>query len=83
LDCLSNFNEAIEIPARKAYHSISQGALETLVQSSDQLCAKYRSYKKSFPNVDISQKDQAMDFFHGLDNDRYGLFKARMMNGIR
>jgi hypothetical protein len=32
VDCLSNLNEVIEQSARKAYHSLRQGAFETLVQ---------------------------------------------------
>jgi hypothetical protein len=32
-------------------------------------------------NVDVEEADQAMDFFHGLDAGRYGIFKTNMMNG--
>jgi hypothetical protein len=35
VDCISNVNEVIELSARKAYHSLRQGAFETLVQYSD------------------------------------------------
>jgi Zinc knuckle len=52
-----------------------------LVQYSDRFRATYRAYKENCSNIDISEKDQAMDFFHGLDSNRYGAFKANMMNG--
>jgi hypothetical protein len=81
VDCLSNVNEVIELSARKAYHSQRQGALETLVQYSDRFRETYRSYKENCPNLNISDKEQAMDFFHGLDNNCYESFKASMMNG--
>ncbi len=29
----------------------------------------------------VSEKEQAMDFFHGLDQGKYRAFKAEMMNG--
>jgi hypothetical protein len=31
--------------------------------------------------VDIKEEEQAMDFFHGLDNGRYAAFKSNMLNG--
>jgi hypothetical protein len=44
--CLSNVNEVIELPARKAYHSLRQGAFETLVQHSDRFQETYQLYKR-------------------------------------
>jgi hypothetical protein len=31
--------------------------------------------------INIEEKEQAMDFFHGLDPRRYGAFKTSMLNG--
>jgi len=31
--------------------------------------------------VDVKEDIQAMDFFHGLDQGRYGAFKTSMLNG--
>jgi hypothetical protein len=31
--------------------------------------------------INIEEKEQAMDFFHGLDQGRYGAFKTSMLNG--
>jgi hypothetical protein len=55
-------NEVIELSARKADHSMRQGAFESLVQYSDHFRATYRAYKENCSNIDISEKDQAMDF---------------------
>jgi len=30
--------------------------------------------------VDVKEEVQAMDFFHGLDNAKYGAFKTSMLN---
>jgi tRNA(Ile2) C34 agmatinyltransferase TiaS len=30
--------------------------------------------------ADIEEKEQAMDFFHGLDQGRNGIFKTNMLN---
>lgn len=31
--------------------------------------------------ISIAEKEQAMDFFHGLDQAKYGMFKTSMLNG--
>jgi hypothetical protein len=31
--------------------------------------------------VDVTEKEQALDFFHGLDQGRYATFKTSMLNG--
>jgi hypothetical protein len=74
-------HEVVELSARKAYHSMRQGAFETLIQYSDRFRATYRSYTENCSAINISDREQAMDFFHGLDSNRYGTFKANMMNG--
>jgi hypothetical protein len=38
------------------------------------------AYRENCPNVEISEEEKAMDSFHGLDSNRYGAFKANMMN---
>jgi hypothetical protein len=81
VDCISNVNEVIELSARKAQHSPRQGAFETLVQYSDRFQATYRSYKENCPNVEISEKEQAIDFFRGHNSNRYEAFKANVTNG--
>ena len=60
MDCLSNVNEVIKLFARKAYHSLSQGAFETLVQYSDCYQETYQSNKENCPDL---KQEQSIDFF--------------------
>jgi hypothetical protein len=84
LDCVSNVSQVKELKARKAYQNIRQGAFESLNQYSERFRETYRSYKNTVnaaTPVDIKEEEQAMDFFHGLDNGRYAAFKSNMLNG--
>jgi hypothetical protein len=63
---------------------IKRGASESLIQYSKRFRETYQSYKitaNSGSPVDIAEEEQAMDFFHGLDNGRYTVFKMNMLNG--
>jgi hypothetical protein len=64
VDCISNVNEVIELSERKAYHSMRQGAFESLVQYSECFRAAWRAYKENCSHIDISEKDPTMNFFH-------------------
>jgi hypothetical protein len=85
VDCVSNVNQVKQLTARKAYQNIKQGPFESLAQYSERFRETYRVYKetnsKEDSPVDIAEADQAMDFFHGLDQGRYGVFKTNMLNG--
>jgi len=84
VDCVSNVTEVMTLAARKAYQNIKQGASEGLSLYSERFHETYRAYKAmdSTSNpVDVKEEVQAMDFFHGLDNGRYGAFKTSMLNG--
>ena len=66
------------------YQGIKQGAFETLAQYSERFHEIYKGYKNTGTEdapISVSPKIQAMDFFHGLDNGRYGAFKTNMLNG--
>jgi hypothetical protein len=84
VDCVSNVTAVQELTARKAYQNIKQGAYETLAQYSERFREVYKGYKEAGTTtnpVNISESEQAMDFFHGLDSGRYGAFKTSMING--
>jgi hypothetical protein len=73
-----------ELTATKAYQNIKQGAFESLSQYSERFRETYWSYKNMANAVtpeDIKEEEQAMDFFHGLDNGRYAMFKMNTLNG--
>jgi nitrous oxide reductase len=55
-----------------------------LAQYSERFREVYKGYKEAGTTtnpVNISESEQAMDFFHGLDSGRYGAFKTSMING--
>jgi hypothetical protein len=84
VDCVSNVTEVMTLAARKAYQNIKQGAFEGLSLYSERFHETYRAYKATDSTsnpVVVKEEIQAMDFFHGLDNGRYGAFKTSMLNG--
>jgi hypothetical protein len=84
VDCVSNISQGKELTARKAYQTIKQGPFESLVHYSKQFCETHQCYKNTLSAtnpVNIEEKEQAMDFFHGLHQGKYGLFKTSMLNG--
>jgi hypothetical protein len=84
VDCVSNVSKVKELTARKAYQGIRQGAYESLAQYSERFCNTLCGFEEigtTANPVGISEKEQAMDFFHGLDQGKYRAFKAEMMNG--
>ncbi len=86
VDCASNMSQDKELTARKAYQNIRQGAFESLSQYSERFRETYWSYKNTAnaaTPVDIKEEEQAMDFFHGLDNGWYAAFKSNMLNGCQ
>ena len=70
VDCVSNVTAVKELTSRKAYQNIKQGPFESLAQYSERFRDTYRAYKatgtQSRP-VDVPENEQALDFFHGLD----------------
>ena len=84
VDSACHVTEMMELTARKAYQGIRMGTFETLAMYSERFHETYRVYKATASTsnpVDVKDEIQAMDFFHGLDIQRYGAFKTSMMNG--
>jgi hypothetical protein len=84
VDCISNVDEVRKLSARKAYQNIKQGAFETLAQYSERFRDTYRGYAETLQvpagQVAVEEKVQVMDFFHGLEQGKYGAFKTSMLN---
>jgi hypothetical protein len=83
VDCVSNVDAVKELTARKSYQNIKQGSFETLAQYSARYRDTYKSYKATGTverPVDVTEKEQVLDFFHGLDQGRYATFKTSMLN---
>jgi len=84
VDCVSNVDAVKELTARKFYQNIKQGSFKTLAQYSARFRDTYKSYKATGTverPVDVTEKEQVLDFFHGLDQGRYATFKTSMLNG--
>jgi hypothetical protein len=84
VDCVSNVDAVKELTARKSYQNIKQGSFETLAQYSARYRDTYKSYKATGTverPVDVTEKEQALDFYHRLDQGRYATFKTSMLNG--
>jgi hypothetical protein len=84
VDTTSNVDVVKGLAARKAYQSIKQGSFETLAQYSVRFRDTYKAYKVTATAerpVNVPDEDQALDFFHGLDQGRYASFKTSMLNG--
>jgi hypothetical protein len=83
-DTTSNVDAVNDLAARIAYQSIKQGSFETLAQYSVRFRDTYKAYKATATAerpVNVPEEDQALDFFHGLDQGRYASFKTSMLNG--
>jgi hypothetical protein len=82
IDRPSNVDDVKSMAARKAYQNIKQGSFESLAQYSERFRETYQAIQDSSINkLPVEEADQAMDFFYGLDNAKYGVFKTSMING--
>jgi len=86
IDCVTSIEAVKELVARKAYQSIKQGLFETLGQYSEPFRETYHAYKatEKYPvdaPINVKEPDQAMDFFHGLDDIKYTEFKQNVKMG--
>jgi hypothetical protein len=63
VDFISNVHEVVELSERKAFHSMRQGAFETVIQFCDRFRATFRFCKEICPTISKSYKKQAVDFF--------------------
>jgi len=84
VDTVSNVDTVKDLAARRAYQNIKQGSFETLAKYSARFHDTYKAYKASATQerpVDVAEQDQALDFFHGLDQGSYAQFKTSMLNG--
>ncbi len=82
MDSSSNVDEVKSMAARKAYQNIKQGTFETLAIYSERFRETYRAYEDTSTNGEsVDEEVQVMDFFYGLDDGKYGLFKTNMIHG--
>jgi hypothetical protein len=71
--------ESRRAQARQNYRSTRQGPFESIAEYK----AKFTAHKEAYThagNVELPERDVAMDFLYGLDNARYAGFKADIEN---
>ena len=76
---VSQVAAVVKLAARNEYKNIRQGTYESIVTYKERFRAALKAYEDQ-KNPDIDDKDVAMDFFNGLDNARYAMFKTETMN---
>jgi hypothetical protein len=82
--CVSSVDTVKELETGKSYQTIEQDSFETLALYSERFRETYQAYKVTdglASQIVIKEPDQAMDFFHGLDQAKYGEFKQNVQNG--
>jgi hypothetical protein len=72
----------VKLEARNQLQSLKQGGFESIISYKQRYTNALKAYHdQGNPTKDDS--DQAMDFFHGLDNGRYAEFKVQYLNGLQ
>jgi len=78
----SNVAAVIKKTAREEYSACRQGSFESIMDYKRRFDSKLDALKASGNDVP-TPADVAMDFLYGLDNVRYGEFKAEVVNDMQ
>jgi hypothetical protein len=70
----------VKLEARNQLQNMRQGAFESIISYKQRYNNALKAYHDQ-GNPTKDGADQAMDFFHGLDNGRYADFKIQYLNG--
>ncbi len=72
----------VKLEARNQLQTLRQGAFESVISYKQQYGKEIKAYHDQ-GNPTKDDTDQAMDFFHSLDNGRYAKFKVQYLNGLQ
>ncbi len=72
----------VKLEARNQLQSLRQGGFESIISYKQRYTNALKAYHDQ-GNPEKDDSDQAMDFFHGLDNGRYTEFKVQYLNGLQ
>ena len=78
VNSISQVASITKLTARSTYQQIHQGAYESIITYKERFTNALKAYEEQ-GNVKLSDEDIAMDFFRGLDNGRYSIFKTEIM----
>jgi hypothetical protein len=70
-----------KMAARSTYWQMSQGHYDSIIAYKERFNFALKSYHEQ-GNAEFKDPDVAMDFFQGLDNVRYAMFKTEFLNGL-
>ena len=76
---VSKVEAVVKLAARNEYRNTRQGTYESIITYKDRFKAALKAYTDQ-KNPDMDEKDIAMDFYNGLDNARYAIFKSETTN---
>jgi hypothetical protein len=77
----SKVKEVTKLTARANYQMIWQGGYESIIAFEERFNFALKAYEDQ-GNKKLDDPDIAMDFFRGLDNARYAMFKTDYINGL-
>jgi hypothetical protein len=72
----------VKLEARNQLQTLRQGAFKSTISFKQQYGNAIKAYHNQ-RNPTKDDADQAMDFFHGLDNGRYTNFKVQYLKGLQ
>jgi hypothetical protein len=72
----------VKLEARNQLQNLRQGGFESVISYKQRYSNAIKAYHDQ-GNPTKDDADQAMDFFHGLDNGRYADFKVQYLNGLQ
>jgi hypothetical protein len=72
----------VKLEARNQLQNMRQGAFENIISYKQMYNNVLKAYHDQ-GNPTKDGADQAMDFFHGLDNGRYADFKVQYLNSLQ
>jgi hypothetical protein len=78
---VSKVASVVKNAARDKYASMHQGQYETIITYKERFDAAVEAYN-DMENPEMSDRDIAMDFLNGLDDNRYAEFKVEIINDI-
>jgi hypothetical protein len=72
----------VKLEARNQLQSLNQGRFKSIISYKQRYTNVLKAYH-DHGNPMKDNSDQAMDFFHGLDNGRYAEFKVQYLSGLQ
>lgn len=78
---ISKVEAVTKLAARTTYQNMRQGPYESIITYKERFDNAKKAYEDQ-GNPAMGDIDIAMDFFRGLDNNRYGHFKTQIMNDL-